>query len=209
MEEVHKKKINWHNIWGSHILTSILTSHMMVTKNPQNVHRNYFWAILLTFIFDIKFDINMCEPHYVNLLFFVNLLHSLHVWLFDIWHLLDNLTSFWHFDTSIKLKPPQPAQGYFFAMLLVVLAANIREKKVSQSHSLSVNRSLLLFVTEVLDTVDYVWNDGTVVFRTCEREKSKLVFQIVSTITPVLSGTCCKRHPVLPSSSKTLELSTV
>ena len=105
-----QKKINWHNIWGSHILTSILTSHMMVTKNPQNVHRNYFWAILLIFIFDI----NICEPHYVNLFFFVNLLHSLDVWLFDIWHLFDNLTSFWHFDTSIKLKPPQPAQGYFF-----------------------------------------------------------------------------------------------
>ena len=66
-----------------------------------------------TFIFDIKIDINICEPHYVNLFFFVNLLHSLHVWLFDIWHLFDNLTSFWHFDTSIKLKPPQPAQGYF------------------------------------------------------------------------------------------------
>ena len=25
---------------------------------------------------DIKIDINICEPHYVNLLFFVNLLHS-------------------------------------------------------------------------------------------------------------------------------------
>ena len=103
--------------WGSHILTSILTSHMMVTKNPQNVHRNYFWAILLTFIFDIKIDINICEPHYVNLFFFVNLLRSLHVWLFDIWHLFDNLTSFWHFDTSIELKPPQPAQGYFLILL--------------------------------------------------------------------------------------------
>ena len=30
--------------WGSHILTSILTSHMMVTKNPQNVHRNYIFG---------------------------------------------------------------------------------------------------------------------------------------------------------------------
>ena len=42
-------------------------------------------------------------------------------------------------------------------------------------------------VTEVLDTVDYVWNDGSVVFRTCEREKSRLVFQIVSTVKPVLN----------------------
>ena len=58
---------------------SILTSQMMVTKNPQNVHRKYFWAILMTFISDVKIDINMCEPHYVNLIVFVNLLHSPHV----------------------------------------------------------------------------------------------------------------------------------
>ena len=48
--------------------------HMMVTKNPQNVHKKYFWAILVTFIFDVKIDINICEAHYVN--FFLNLLHS-------------------------------------------------------------------------------------------------------------------------------------
>ena len=41
-----------------------------------------FWGILITFIFDIKIDVNICEPHYVNLLFFlVNLLQSL---VFDI-----------------------------------------------------------------------------------------------------------------------------
>ena len=31
-------------------------------------------------------------------IFFVNLLHSLGVWFFDIWHLFDNLTSFWQLD---------------------------------------------------------------------------------------------------------------
>ena len=41
----------------------------MLTKNPQNVHRKYFWAILITFICDVKIDINMCEPHYVYLFF--------------------------------------------------------------------------------------------------------------------------------------------
>ena len=30
--------------------------------------------------------------------FFVNLFHSPCVWLFDIWHLFDNLTSFWQLD---------------------------------------------------------------------------------------------------------------
>ena len=49
---------------------------MMVTKYPQSVHRKYFWTILVTFIFDVKLDINICKPYYVNLLFFVNLLHS-------------------------------------------------------------------------------------------------------------------------------------
>ena len=41
----------------------------MLTKNSQNVHRKYFWAILMTFICDVKIDINMCEPHYVYLFF--------------------------------------------------------------------------------------------------------------------------------------------
>ena len=105
MEEVHKK--NKLTQWGSHILTSILMSHMMVTKNPQNVHRKYFWAILLTFIFDVKIDINICEPHYVNLLFFVNLLHSLHVWLF-----------FWQLDIilthQLNLNHLSPHRAIFY-----------------------------------------------------------------------------------------------
>ena len=49
-----------------------------------------------------KIDIKMCEPHYVNLFF---LWTSSLVYVFDfltfdifltIWHLFDNLTSFWH-----------------------------------------------------------------------------------------------------------------
>ena len=81
----------------------------MVTKDPQNVHRNCFWTILVTFIFDVKIDIIMCEPHYMNLFFFVNLLHSLCVWLFDIWHLFDILTSF-------NLNHLSLSQGYFYEM---------------------------------------------------------------------------------------------
>ena len=45
----------------------------------QNWHQ-YVWTSLCQFIF------------------FVNLLHSLCVWLFDIWHLFDNLTSFWQLN---------------------------------------------------------------------------------------------------------------
>ena len=96
--------------WGSQILTSILTSQMMVTKNPQNVHRKYFWAILMTFISDIKIDVNMCEPHYVNLFF---LWTSSIVQMFDFltfgiflttWHLFDILTHQWNLNHLSPLR---------------------------------------------------------------------------------------------------------
>ena len=45
----------------------------------QNWHQ-YLWTSLSQFIF------------------FVNLLHSLGVWFFDIWHFFDNLTFFWQLD---------------------------------------------------------------------------------------------------------------
>ena len=38
---------------------SILKSHMMVTKNPQNVDKKYFWTILVTFIFVSNFTKNI------------------------------------------------------------------------------------------------------------------------------------------------------
>ena len=95
------KKINWHNevhtFWRQ-----FWTSHMMVTKNLQNVHRKCFWTILVTFIFDVKININMCEPHYVNLFFLwtSSIVYVFDFLTFDIflttWHLFDNLTSFWH-----------------------------------------------------------------------------------------------------------------
>ena len=50
----------------------------------QNWHQ-YVWTSLCQFIF------------------FVNLLHSQCVWLFDIWHLFDNLTSFWQLDTFFDI----------------------------------------------------------------------------------------------------------
>ena len=46
--------------------------------------------------------------------FFVNLLYSLCVPLFDIWHLFDILTSFWHFDIFFNLNHLGPSQGHFW-----------------------------------------------------------------------------------------------
>ena len=110
MEEVHKK-INWHNEVHTY-WTSILTSHMMVTKIPQIVHRKCFWTILVTFIFDVKIDVNMCEPHYVNLFFLwtSSIVQVFDFLTFDIFltncHLFDILTSF-------NLNHLSPSQGYF------------------------------------------------------------------------------------------------
>ena len=59
MEEVHKK--NWHN--EVHTYWCQFWHHMMVTKYLQDVHRKYFWPILVTFMFDVKLYINICKPH--------------------------------------------------------------------------------------------------------------------------------------------------
>ena len=125
---------------------------MRVTKNPQNVHRKYFWTILVTFIFDVKLDINICESYYVNLLVFVNLLHSPEIWLFwhlSTWHLFDNLTSFWHFDIFLtfwhlfdiltscwhfdiffNLNHLSPSQGYFLIDMATYVISVLLEKLV-------------------------------------------------------------------------------
>ena len=88
-------------------------------QNPQNVHRKCFWTILVTFIFDVKIDIKMCEPDYVNLFF---LWTSSIVCVFDFltfdifltfWHLFYTLTSFLHFDIFFNLNHLSPSQGYF------------------------------------------------------------------------------------------------
>ena len=40
---------------------------------------------------------------------------------------------------------------------------------------------------EILGTVDFVLPDGTVVFRTCETEKQKVVFQMVRTLYKIMN----------------------
>ena len=92
---------------------------MKVTKIVQKHFLCPFSGFLVTIICDVKIDVIMCEPHYVNLFF---LWTSSIVYVFDfltfdifltIWHLFDNLTSFWHFDISFNLNHLSPSQGYF------------------------------------------------------------------------------------------------
>ena len=54
----------------------VFSDHHLLCQN----WRQYLWTSLCQFNF------------------FVNLLHSLGVWFFDIWHFFDNLTSFWQID---------------------------------------------------------------------------------------------------------------
>ena len=109
------QKKNWHNevhtywcqFWR-HIWWSLKTLKMSI----EIIFGQFCWPSYLTSKLT-SISVNLIMSIYL-FFFFVNLLHSLHVWLFDIWHLFDNFTSFRYFDTSIKLKPPQPAQGYFY-----------------------------------------------------------------------------------------------
>ena len=91
------KKINWHNevhtYWCQfwcHIWWWPKTLKMCI----ESVFEQFWWPSYLT---------SKLTSICVNLImwiyfFFVNLLHSLCVWFFDIWHLFDILTSFWHFN---------------------------------------------------------------------------------------------------------------
>ena len=39
---------------------------------------------------------------------------------------------------------------------------------------------IILTFSAVLGTVDFIWSDGSVIFRTCPQEKGKVILQIVS-----------------------------
>ena len=96
------KKINWHNeahtYWpnfdikyeGHQNCSKTLSMHILRVFGHHHIWQNwhqYVWTSLCQFIFS------------------VNLLHSPCVWLFDIWHLFDNLTSFWYlFDNFTYFK---------------------------------------------------------------------------------------------------------
>ena len=45
---------------------------MKVTKIVQKHFLCTSWGFLVTIICDVKIDVNMCEPHNVNLFFFQN-----------------------------------------------------------------------------------------------------------------------------------------
>ena len=90
---------------------------MKVTKIGQKNFLWTIWGFLVTIIFDIKIDVNMCEPHYVNLYFLwtSSIVHVVDFLTFDIifatWHLFDNLTSFWQLSTRVMGHMGHGAHG--------------------------------------------------------------------------------------------------
>ena len=87
------KKLNWHNevhrYWRQfwrHKWWSLKTPKMFI----ESIFGQFWWPSYLT----SKLT-SICVNLIMSIYFFVNLLHSPDVWLFDIWHLFDNLT-FWH-----------------------------------------------------------------------------------------------------------------
>ena len=105
-------------------------SHVMVTENLQKlikyVFEHYWWHLY----FASKLTA-LCVNLIVSSYFFMNLIHSLDVWLFGIrhllthyiyltlsWHLLDFLIFFAILTFDISLKPPQPGTGLFFNLIL-------------------------------------------------------------------------------------------
>ena len=96
MEEVHEKK--WIHIMR---FTHIDVNFDVKYKGHQNCSKTLFMYILRVFGHHHMWHQNWHQYVWTSLcqfIFFVNLLHSPCVWLFDIflttWHLFDNLTSF-------------------------------------------------------------------------------------------------------------------
>ena len=134
-------KSQTHGLWKR--FTKKLNSHMRFTHIDVNFDVTYdghqkpskcAWKVFLNNFGDLHmWRQNWHQYMWTSLcqfIFFVNLLHSLCVWLFDTWHLFDNLTSFWQLDvfltheqcawamghihlTHLNLNHLSPSQGYF------------------------------------------------------------------------------------------------
>ena len=92
-------------------------------KGHQNCLKILSMNILSVFSDHHLWHQNWCQYLWTSLCqfnFFVNLLHSLGVSFFDIWHLFDKLTSFWQLDIFLIFWE-QIAHGPPFPMWLIPL----------------------------------------------------------------------------------------
>ena len=96
-----QKKINWHN--EVHRYWCQFWHHRWwwpktLKMGIESVFEQFWWPSYLT----SKLT-SICVNLIMSIYFFVNLLHSPHVWFFNIWHLFDNLTSFWQLDIFLTI----------------------------------------------------------------------------------------------------------
>ena len=83
------------------MFTHINVNFYIKYEGHQNCSKTLFMHILRVFGHHHVWHRNWHQYVWTSLcefIIFVNLLHSPCVWLFDIWHLFDNLTSFWQLD---------------------------------------------------------------------------------------------------------------
>ena len=114
MYELQGCSINWFNFfsWDHRQTISLAVADIF-----WSISTRCRWGHMGTYMVHVQLhviDLNMCEPHYVNLIF-VNS-STVHMFeLFDIWYLFENLTSFWQFNTwPYNLNCLSPSQGYFY-----------------------------------------------------------------------------------------------
>ena len=81
-----------------------LTSDMKVIKIAQKYFLWTFWGFLVTIICDIKIDVNIYEPHYVNLFFLwtSSIVQVFDFLTFDIFFTTWHLLTFWHITWIIS-----------------------------------------------------------------------------------------------------------
>ena len=107
------KKMNWHNEVHTHwcqFWCPIWSSPKTLKMCIESVFEQFWWSSYLT-----SKLMSICVNLIMWIYFFVNLLHSPYVWLFDIWHLFDNLTSFWQLEIFWYLTgPPHSSKEKYF-----------------------------------------------------------------------------------------------
>ena len=122
-------------------------SHMMVTKNPQNVQRSifdHFW-----WPSDLTSNLTSISVNLIMSIYYFLWTSSI-VQIFDFLT-FDNLTSFWQFDIFLtlwhcfKLRLPQPITGLFLLVMCLTCSTYITKYSTCISNSPASLSSIHLY----------------------------------------------------------------
>ena len=78
-----KKELDIMRFRHNEVNFEVTRSHLMIIEMPEKFHKRCFCLVWMTLRCEVKIDLIKSEPHYVKF-FFMNLLHSSTVYLFDI-----------------------------------------------------------------------------------------------------------------------------